>query len=153
MCTLTTHTCGATAKWDRGVHQNVGQSAVRLGRCRSRCVLCCRARGFRSTCMQWVATTDHLTWTRFSFFGHIASSVSGSIFHCERTAALIDRCTEDLTDVWPEMSIEGLNLTHPSDDQRRSLQIKDDLLLLEHSDGDSRKIDRVPRDGGGGCHK
>ena len=45
-----------------------------------------------------------------SFFGHIASRVSGSIFHCDSRPALICLCTDVLTGVCPAMSVEGENL-------------------------------------------
>lgn len=54
--------------------------------------------------------TNHFTRMRESFFGQICSNVSVSTFHCERTLARIDRCTEDLTLVWPETSVDGWNL-------------------------------------------
>ena len=52
-------------------------------------------------------TTDHLTRITASFFGHICSNVSLSIFHCARMAVRIDRCTDDFTLVCPEISVEG----------------------------------------------
>ena len=55
--------------------------------------------------------TDHLTSVIDSFLGHISSSVSGVMFHCERIFARSERCTELLTLVCPEMSVDGWNLS------------------------------------------
>jgi len=55
-----------------------------------------------------------LTWMSDSFFGQICSRVSGAIFHCDSRAFLRDRCTDDFGGVWPEMSVEGVNLVQES---------------------------------------
>jgi len=54
-----------------------------------------------------VVATDHFTCTIDSFFGHISSNVSASTFHEERRADRMPRWTEDLTGVWPAMSVAG----------------------------------------------
>lgn len=76
--------------------------------------------------------TDHLTRTSPSFFGHIASNVSGSIFHCERMAVRIDRCTDDLIGVCPAISVEGWNL--PGDRIRSAAAVRSEGggVLFEH---------------------
>ena len=65
--------------------------------------------------------THHLTRTSPSFFGHTASRVSGSIFHCDNTDARICLWTDDFTGVCPETSVEGLNLLTNSENPTLSI--------------------------------
>lgn len=78
--------------------------------------------------------TDHFTRVMDSFFGQICSKVSVSIFHCDRMAARIDRWTEDLTLVWPEISVEGANLSEwRMEDEKYGLVSRDRDTLFEHA--------------------
>jgi len=71
-----------------------------------------------------------------SFFGHIASSVSGSIFHCDSTPDLICLCTDVLTGVCPAMSVDGENLGSNNNQAIRHLWDEGGLnLLFEHVAG------------------
>lgn len=72
--------------------------------------------------------TDHLTLMRESFFGQNDSKVSMSMFHCDNTAARMDRCTEDLRGACPEIS-EVENLIKSVS---QSSKTENTNLLLEH---------------------
>ena len=54
--------------------------------------------------------TDPLTCTRGSFLGQMSSSVSWSIFHCERRFDRMPRCADDFRMDWPAISVDGENL-------------------------------------------
>ena len=92
-------------------HQSVGRrGAPRVG-CILKCVLCYHSQ-LSAHCANEDAMllTDHFARIKGSFFGHICSNVSVSIFHCESTAVRMDRWTDDFTLVCPEISVEAENL-------------------------------------------
>ena len=61
----------------------------------------------------------HFTRTSGSFFGHICSRASASSLSCESKSDLMERWTEDLRIVCPEMSDEGVNLRENSEGQKK----------------------------------
>jgi hypothetical protein len=89
---MDTHICGAGARWGGKVRQGPGKRAARCVVRRWRGDLCCfcsrRYIQDQKYGLLPRSATDHFTCTIDSFFGHISSSVSASIFHEE---SIVDR--------------------------------------------------------------
>ena len=111
-----TRICGADAVWEDRARHCAGRTGARRAGRIWRDDLCClwifrnkkenQRRADETQGLGGVAT-DHFTCTIDSFFGHISSNVSASTFHEERRADRMPRWTEDLTGVWPAMSVAG----------------------------------------------